>query len=673
MEAMMRQIPTRQVGKDDNTQSNHDDVSSSSPTDYLLDGQLDTVEVCSTQLWFPSQFNSWNGLPGWSHDDTALATETWSYQDSYYAGSTDIWTPGFTNCRVDSSTTLEFQSFGSMSSNLSLDKGKPQYQDPSQEHSSQVRNRQIYPAVLPVLESPSCPEISPYNRLVQHKALDSDWIAFTPRLSFTPHQPASDTIPKLTASRIPATNPTLNWPITSQTIPNVSNPCNDDATPMPKRKHTSSTPPHAKKTRRAMPQVELAEYVGVFENAPGALNTVKKRKKLDGSVRKAAQDVRKAGACHQCRLRKRTCSIGTPCTSCLKNGRGLHELKCQRESPFIGNSIHQYFEHSSTKRYLGFNIMMSPLPSMSADTCYVTIDGIGQLSHTVKLRAHITPLDSFNVADRTMIGKTEDKSKKPADKNDGNPSVLILEDHEALGTQVEQWAVEYASKFVHAAGPRFYPTTAAVILGTAYVKKGLPESELIAAMLRAASIAFILRAGVKHTSSSDKSNSRYRTIQASIDTILYQRLKLAERDLYKMLQRIVFRSLGYVAREQIYPVALVFWQLLRMLCLSSSHLSNISRRFQSIPSEHASFQYHALKLVVSTHFAIFRSSNPLLLDFNKRGNQDLLGGDAELIELAMKMRKVVLDFRDKGVRDMKGSIAYRKEHFDLFRKVYNGL
>lgn len=34
------------------------------------------------------------------------------------------------------------------------------------------------------------------------------------------------------------------------------------------------------------------------------------------------------------------CSTGTPCGSCLKNGRGLHELKCQRESPFIGKSIH---------------------------------------------------------------------------------------------------------------------------------------------------------------------------------------------------------------------------------------------------------------------------------------------------------------------------------------------
>lgn len=35
--------------------------------------------------------------------------------------------------------------------------------------------------------------------------------------------------------------------------------------------------------------------------------------------------------------------------------------------------------------------------------------------------------------------------------------------------------MEYASKFVHAAGTKFQSTTIAVILGTAYVKKGLPE------------------------------------------------------------------------------------------------------------------------------------------------------------------------------------------------------
>lgn len=51
----------------------------------------------------------------------------------------------------------------------------------------------------------------------------------------------------------------------------------------------------------------------------------------------------------------------------------------------------------------------------------------------------------------------------------------------------------------------------------------------------------------------------YHAIEAMIDTILYQRL--------------IFRSTGNLAREQVYPVALVLWQLLRVCCLASSHLS----------------------------------------------------------------------------------------------------
>lgn len=71
--------------------------------------------------------------------------------------------------------------------------------------------------------------------------------------------------------------------------------------------------------------------------------------------------------------------------------------------------------------------------------------------------------------------------------------------------------------------------------------------------------------------------------------------------------------------------------------------------------------------------ALFRSSSPLLLDLTEKSNQDLLGSDAELIGLAGEMRKVVLTFRDKGFPEMKGSIAYRKEYFDMFRKVYDGM
>lgn len=111
-----------------------------------------------------------------------------------------------------------------------------------------------------------------------------------------------------------------------------------------KRKRTSPEPTQ-KRSKPAVAQDSLSEFVLVFENAPGALSSVKHRRKLDAPVRKAARDVRKAGACHQCRFRKRTCSTGTPCVTCLKNGNGLHELKCQRESPFVGKLMHQCWSH----------------------------------------------------------------------------------------------------------------------------------------------------------------------------------------------------------------------------------------------------------------------------------------------------------------------------------------
>ncbi|CZR58722.1 uncharacterized protein PAC_08614 [Phialocephala subalpina] len=582
MEAMMRQFPVRGLGKEESSPSSRDDVSSSSPsTDHFIDAPFDTVDVTTTQLWFQAQLGSRNGFLEWSQEDSKVENEPWPYQFGYYTGTSDVWTQGSADYKPDNSAILSAQSFNPVSANGLSSVTVPQYLSPYQQSPPQLRNGQTYISTSNlggILENARPASISPFNAETQHESLDSDWMGFSPRTSATnASRHASDTTPNVLSASL-----ALDWSMNNQTTSETTISREAETLPLPKRRHVSPGPPPAKKSRQAASEAELAEYVGVFENAPGALTTVKKRKKLDGAVRKAAQDVRKAGACHQCRFRKRTCSTGTPCTSCLKNGRGLHELKCQRESPFTSKCTHPYFEHSSTKRCLSFHILLPQQSSSSPDACFVTIDGIGRISHTLKLPACARSLDSFNPTEKSAIRKTQGTKKTVMDRDGENPSVLVLEDHETLGTEVEQWAVEYASKFVHAAGPKFYPTTAAVILGTAYVKKGLPESELVAAMLRAASIAFILRAGVKYTPSKGQFTSQYRTIQASIDTILYQRLKLAEKDLYKMLQRIVFRSLGYLAREQIYPVALVFWQLLRMLCLSSSHLSNIAQRFKSI-------------------------------------------------------------------------------------------
>jgi len=96
-------------------------------------------------------------------------------------------------------------------------------------------------------------------------------------------------------------------------------------------------------------------------------------------------------------------------------------------------------------------------------------------------------------------------------------------------------------------------------------------------MLRVASVSFVLRAGIK----SSYPTGRFRTIQAKIDTILYERLVLAQKDLFHKLQRLIFRTAGCLNREQVYPVGLVLFQLLRFLCISASHLSNIAQRFRS--------------------------------------------------------------------------------------------
>ena len=148
--------------------------------------------------------------------------------------------------------------------------------------------------------------------------------------------------------------------------------------------------------------------------------------------------------------------------------------------------------------------------------------------------------------------------------------------------------------------------------------------------------------------------------------------------------------------------------------------------------------HHCQRLLLSVHLALFRTSTPLLLDFrlptsspspsscsdsssdtpapqdsrSKRQktskpepqvqtesqskakkqkmedilregegerpapnfNRALLNNDDELCTLAMKMRKVIIDFRKKGLKkEMKGSIVWRPEVWELFRRVYDGL
>ncbi len=117
------------------------------------------------------------------------------------------------------------------------------------------------------------------------------------------------------------------------------------------------------------------------------------------------------------------------------------------------------------------------IPTTSFSSCQeekVIIDGIGRISHPLELPARSKILGSFKAEEKDRIMAAV-RSGIPNTTPDDSSSVVLLEENSAVGLQVEQWAVEYTSKFVVAAGPRFLPTTAAIILGLEYVKSNLPE------------------------------------------------------------------------------------------------------------------------------------------------------------------------------------------------------
>lgn len=117
--------------------------------------------------------------------------------------------------------------------------------------------------------------------------------------------------------------------------------------------------------------------------------------------------------------------------------------------------------------------MKSPSTSRTGPPMDIIIDGIGRLSLPLKLRAHQRVWEELSNEEQIALIPTQESK---FDSNASGKAVLLfIQEDPKLAVKVEQWALEYTSKFVHAAGPSFYATTMAQILGTAYVKKKLPE------------------------------------------------------------------------------------------------------------------------------------------------------------------------------------------------------
>lgn len=153
------------------------------------------------------------------------------------------------------------------------------------------------------------------------------------------------------------------------------------------------------------------------------------------------------------------------------------------------------FEYSSNRRVTTFNISISDISSAELFEV-VDIDGVGRLSHPLELRARRQVLSSMDADAQESVKTTQAGSKDKLNSNQSDiesAEVMLLEDSKSIGDQVEQWALEYTSKFIHAAGPDFYSTTIAQIIGTAYVKKGLPEvsSDLLPSLLARSTVILL--------------------------------------------------------------------------------------------------------------------------------------------------------------------------------------
>ncbi len=140
-----------------------------------------------------------------------------------------------------------------------------------------------------------------------HPKYDAAWTPIGNEVDRSAHV-TLDSFPALRTPQVSSEALALDWSTTEQASgSNIGSLIPSYQAIIPKRKHTSPEAV-AKKSKSTSIENELDDFVVVFENAPGALATLKRRRKLDAPVRKAARDVRKAGACHQCRFRKRTVS-----------------------------------------------------------------------------------------------------------------------------------------------------------------------------------------------------------------------------------------------------------------------------------------------------------------------------------------------------------------------------
>lgn len=402
------------------------------------------------------------------------------------------------------------------------------------------------------------------------------------------------------------------------------------------------------KSQLVASQESLSSVFQVNANQPPKR---KARSAFTPQGKKKVEAVRNVGACIQCKFRKRTCGTSEPCMLCVRRAGSVESAAslCTRESPFVELSISEFYSSGFVECITDFNVGFSDVNGYSRT---IKIDGKGHASSPLCLKVIEVQLSSLSEDVLEELRRINIFNPRFSFQQDARPNwpsaITILDSKFFSSMELEDWVVRYTyrNKIDDANSTSF-------LFGVAYAKEKLPHADLVRNTTKLIAFSDMLCKRLKITSIIGEQDMapHYFVLRAQLETKLFNFLYNAESLVYQELQRLVFKTSGQLPKDALVPVALVLWLLTRLQSLKASHLINLKKMKESsspqTTASSASHQKHSLNLI-SVFIALFRSSFPLLMDFEDGRNRYLLGGNEELIQLSKKLRRDLIAFKRRG-------------------------
>ncbi|KAG4033229.1 hypothetical protein MFRU_005g02420 [Monilinia fructicola] len=421
----------------------------------------------------------------------------------------------------------------------------------------------------------------------------------------------------------------------------------------------------------SQPLASQESLSSVFEVNMNQQPKRKARSAFTPQGKKKVEAVRSVGACIQCKFRKRTCGTSEPCILCIRRTGNIESAAtlCTRESPFLELSITEFYSNSYPNRITNFGIEFSGVEGQHKT---IKVDGKGPNSFPLDLRIINVQSPSLSEDIQSEVCQIIRPKSNPPSQRTYLPGIIaILESKCFSSIDFEKWVMEYIndSKLDNLCSISFS-------FGVAYARERLPHADLVENMMKLISLNYMLFNGLKiiPLAGQEAVATEYSVLRAQLDTKLFNLLYNAEKLVCQELQRLVFKTSGQLPRDALVPVSLVLWLLTRLHSLKTSRVVHLIEN-SGFPSSEtatssASYHKHILNLLISVLTALFRSSFPLLMNFEDKCNRGLLGGNEDLIHLSKKLRRDLIAFKRRGyLKAWKWNKGFLKDQVDKLRDV----